>query len=104
MAERQSQDPSRVDLLVHADGDQVAIAVGTVEPGPANVAWLDSANREIVGAIEEIPFGHKMALVDISEGDEVIEYGVKIGVAQIPVKRGELVHTHNLRSVKWQNN
>jgi (2R)-sulfolactate sulfo-lyase subunit alpha len=32
----------------------------------------------------------------------VLEYGVLIGLTRAPVAAGELVHTHNLRSARWQ--
>lgn len=42
--------------------------------------------------------GHKYALCDIAAGEPVIKYGFPIGVASAPVKRGEHVHTHNLKT------
>ena len=47
---------------------------------------------------EEIPSGHKMALVDIKKGDFVIKYGNVIGRATKDIKKGEWVHSHNLKS------
>ena len=38
---------------------------------------------------EEIPSGHKMALVDIKKGDFVIKYGNVIGRATKDIKKGE---------------
>ena len=46
----------------------------------------------------EIPFGHKIALVDIKKGSDVFKYGHVIGKATSDIKKGELVHTHNLAS------
>ena len=45
-----------------------------------------------------IPAGHKVALKDIKSGDEVIKYGMVIGKAYKDIKKGEWVHTHNLKS------
>jgi len=42
--------------------------------------------------------GHKYALCDIKEGENVIKYGNPIGHATCDIKKGELVHTHNLRT------
>ena len=47
---------------------------------------------------EEIPAGHKFALRDLSPGTEVIKYGYPIGKTTRAVKRGEWVHTHNLKT------
>lgn len=40
--------------------------------------------------------GHKYALRDIAQGENVIKYGNPIGHATAPIKAGEHVHTHNL--------
>lgn len=40
--------------------------------------------------------GHKKALRDIEAGQEVIKYGYPIGRATAPIKKGDLVHSHNL--------
>ena len=40
--------------------------------------------------------GHKYALRDIAEGENVIKYGNPIGHATAPIKAGEHVHTHNV--------
>lgn len=45
-----------------------------------------------------IPVGHKRALKDIAEGEQVIKYGQPIGRAKCHIKAGEWVHSHNLRS------
>ncbi|MGH9047277.1 MAG: UxaA family hydrolase [Acidimicrobiales bacterium] len=95
---------SGVDLLAHHDGDHVAVAVRDVPRGEVHVAWLGSGRRQACSAADEIPFGHKMALADLAQGDEVIEYGARIGVTTRPIRRGELVHTHNVRSARWQSN
>lgn len=42
--------------------------------------------------------GHKYAIRDIAEGENVIKYGMPIGHAINAIKAGEHVHTHNLRT------
>ena len=42
--------------------------------------------------------GHKTALTDIKEGENIIKYGFPIGRATRDIKKGELVHTHNLKT------
>lgn len=46
----------------------------------------------------DIKAGHKYALCDIKCGDFVIKYGEVIGRATADIKKGEWVHTHNVRS------
>lgn len=51
-----------------------------------------------IALIEDIPFGHKAALRDISRDEHIIKYGYPIGRATAHIKRGEWVHTHNVRT------
>lgn len=46
----------------------------------------------------DIPAGHKFALKDIKQGETVIKYGQIIGRATVNIKKGEWVHTHNVKS------
>jgi altronate hydrolase len=46
-----------------------------------------------------VPAGHKFALRPIAKGEPVIKYGQPIGVATTAILPGELVHTHNLRTL-----
>ena len=43
-----------------------------------------------------IPAGHKFALRDIAQGEDVIKYGYPIGHATRPIRKGELVDHHNI--------
>ena len=90
-------------FLIHNEGDDVAVAVQDVEPGEGEAIYMDSDRAVTVQAIEAIPLGHKVALVDLGEGDEVIEYGVRIGLARQAIRAGQHVHVHNIRSARWQN-
>lgn len=42
--------------------------------------------------------GHKVALCDIKQGENVIKYGYPIGHATSDIKEGEHVHTHNVKT------
>ena len=45
----------------------------------------------------DIPFGHKIAIVDIRKGDKIMKYGEAIGSASQDVRKGDWVHTHNVK-------
>lgn len=47
---------------------------------------------------DAIPAGHKQALMDIKKGEFVIKYGEVIGRATEDIKKGDWVHTHNVKS------
>ncbi len=42
--------------------------------------------------------GHKVALRDIKKGENIIKYGFPIGHATEDIKKGEHVHTHNVKT------
>ena len=90
-------------LLAHRAGDDVAVAVRDTEPGQVAGAYLDSGDRFGLVVRAQIPLGHKVALRDLAEGEAVTEYGVPIGRTRRAIGTGELVHTHNIRSVRWQS-
>lgn len=90
-------------FLTHKAGDHVAVAVKDVGRGAAEVGFLDGSPAETVGVNAEIPLGHKVALRDVAEGDDLIEYGVRTAIASADIARGDYVHVHNVRSARWQN-
>jgi len=89
-------------FLAHRTGDAVAVAVQDLQPGAVAGGYLDSDQVEEVALRHQVPLGHKLALRDVAQGEEVIEYGLPIGRATAPIERGDYVHIHNVRSVKWQ--
>lgn len=89
-------------LVAHKREDHVAVAVTDLAPGEeVEVAVLEGGSPLRVFICEPIPLGHKVALRDIGEGDIVREYGEAIGRANRPILAGAHVHTHNLRSLRW---
>ncbi|MBR6470145.1 MAG: altronate dehydratase, partial [Lachnospiraceae bacterium] len=51
-----------------------------------------------VTSLEKIPCGHKIAIRDISAGEQVVKYGTVIGTASENIPAGSHVHTHNLKT------
>ena len=51
--------------------------------------------------MNEVPLVHKIALQDLKEGDTIIKYGHDIGKVVKPIKKGEHVHVHNVKTKKW---
>lgn len=89
-------------FLAHREGDHVAVAVQDVEPGESRVVYMDSERALGLAVLERVPLGHKVALTDLAESADVIEYGVRIGLTRKPIKQGQLVHVHNIRSARWE--
>ncbi len=42
--------------------------------------------------------GHKYALFDIKQGENIVKYGSPIGHATADIKKGEHIHSHNLKT------
>ena len=62
------------------------------------VVQILGAQPQSIPLLEKIGRGHKIALRDIASGEAVMKFGVRIGHATQPIKRGAWVHLHNLAS------
>jgi (2R)-sulfolactate sulfo-lyase subunit alpha len=100
---RTQAPPTAPAFLAHNEGDMVAVAVQDVAPGERTVVYMDSERELKIDVSEDIPLGHKVALMDLAEGADVMEYGVRVAITRHPIKAGQLVHVHNVRSARWQN-
>ena len=90
------------DFLVHDNRDTVGVAVTDLRAAQiARGVTLDSRTIVELTALQEIPFGHKIALRDFEVGDTVTKYGEDIGKVVAPIKKGEHVHVHNLKTKRW---
>lgn len=92
----------RPDFLAHHEGDSVGVAVRDLSPGTVEGGYLSGPVAIQIELRHDVPLGHKLALTDLSAGDDVIEYGVRVGIANKDITRGEYVHVHNVRSARWQ--
>lgn len=71
------------------DKDNVAVALEELKKGEIidNIKLLD-----------DIPFGHKVLLNDLKNGENIIKYGNPIGHLTIDCKKGQHIHEHNLKT------
>jgi len=89
-------------FLIHRRGDHVGVATSDIARGERVVGvHMDDGSAVEVVAREEVPLGHKIAVERCEPGGEVIEYGVRIGLAPEGFEAGDYVHTHNLKSARW---
>ena len=91
------------DFLVHEEGDGVGvIVIEGIKAGTELTGWIMAEDRTIkVKVLNDIPIGHKVALKDFKVGESVLKYGVDIGKIVAPIKKGEHVHVHNLKTRRW---
>ncbi|KGK82252.1 hypothetical protein DP73_20815 [Desulfosporosinus sp. HMP52] len=47
---------------------------------------------------EDIPQAHKVAINDIAVGSQIIKYGCNIGITTALIRKGDWVHSHNLKT------
>lgn len=73
--------------------DVVAVALQDLKKGSV----VTTSAGEITLA-DDITRGHKFALRDIGEGEFIVKYGYPIGTATTPIRKGEHVHSHNVRT------
>ena len=91
-----------IQFLVHDKRDTVGVAVVDVKAGQAlEGRSLDTNETVKAKASMDIPLGHKIALKDHKSGDNVIKYGCEVGRVVEPIKTGEHVHVHNVKTKRW---
>ena len=96
-------DSSPPDFLVHDSVDSVGVVVvENISAGSTLTGWvMDTDDTVSIQAIDDIPLGHKIALVDLEEGVDVIKYGFSIGRTKASISRGAHLHVHNTKTEKW---
>lgn len=88
---------TRPAVLLLDSRDTVAVALVPLSPGAAaEVRRGAETVRVVVESL--VPFGHKVAVASMEAGGPVIKYGEVIGFATAPIRPGQHVHVHNVRS------
>lgn len=89
-------------FLIHNEGDDVGVATEDIAQGEDVVGiFMDTGGQVKVTARGAVPLSHKIAVHALREGDEVTEYGLRVGIATADIEPGSYVHTHNIRSARW---
>jgi altronate hydrolase len=78
-------------LKVHP-ADNVLVALKNLEKG--TVVSFEGMEYTIQ---EHVKAKHKLAVCDLAPGDSVTMYGVLVGKAQQPIKKGGLISTGNVK-------
>lgn len=73
--------------------DKVAVALSPLEKG-----MECQFDQQTVILAQDIPQGHKFALVDLAEGEQVIKYGLPIGITKEAITVGSWIHVHNMKT------
>jgi altronate dehydratase len=80
--------------------DNVATVFKDVKAGELIKVYKSDGSYEIVKAVNDIPYGHKISLKQISKNEKIVKYGEIIGIASVDIQKGEHVHIHNIDSMR----
>ncbi len=83
-----------IRVFLIEEEDNVATNVADEIPKGTKV----KVNDLEIESLDDIPYGHKMALRPINKGSEVMKYALSIGTATVDIQPGNHVHTHNVES------
>ena len=91
------------DIIIHDKKDNVGVVV--IEKITQNQdcnCWIMENDKSVkIQSKNDIQLGHKIAMVDLNEGDTILKYGHDIGKVVKNIKKGEHVHVHNVKTKKW---
>ena len=92
-----------IHFVVHDEGDSAGVVVVEgVKAGQMLSGWIMDQDKDLnVKALSDIPIGHKLAIRDLQSNDTVIKYGVDIGRTIAPIRLGEHLHVHNVKTKRW---
>lgn len=92
-----------IHFVVHEDGDSVGtVVVEGVKANDTLTGWVMEQDQTIkIKTLEAIPIGHKIAVKALKQDETVIKYGVDIGRAIAPIKKGGYLHVHNVKTKRW---
>ena len=92
-----------IHFVVHDENDSVGVVVVEgVKTGDQLTGWIMDQDRIVTHkAANDIPIGHKLAIRPLKANDTVIKYGVDIGRTIAPIKVGEHLHVHNVKTKRW---
>jgi len=91
-----------VHYIVHGNKDTVGVAAVDLKKAQRLTGWnMEKDSTLRLNAVQDVPLGHKIALIDIAKGEKVIKYDESIGNASKAIKKGQHVHTQNLKTARW---
>lgn len=83
------------------DLDNVATIFANGIVDGAQVEVRDKKGRsETITVHGDVPYGHKIALRDIAQGEPIMKYGESIGAASHDIRKGDYVHIHNMDAMR----
>ena len=87
------------DAIAIKTDDNVATAIHDLKAGRTALVGIGEETVRIV-LNEDIAYGHKLALLEIEAGGDILKYGAVIGKASRRIEKGTHVHVHNVESLR----
>jgi len=87
---------ARPSVIALGEADNVVVAVRPLSRG----AVIELSDGASLSLLDDVPFGHKLAIVAIASGGPVIKYDETIGRATCAIAAGAHVHVHNVVSAR----
>lgn len=89
--------------LLFQKGDNVVVALEKLEAGDQLVINGEESDVIVKTAL---PQGHKVAIRDIAEGEDIVKYSHVVGSANCAIAKGDYVHVHNVVDTitDWKGN
>ena len=83
------------DIIIHDEKDNVGVVViEKITPNQDCNCWImENDKSSKIQSKSEIPLGHKIAMIDLKEGDTILKYGHDIGKVVKNINKGCLLYT-----------
>jgi|SRR5699024_7878626 len=91
-------DSKMKNALILNSKDTVGVLLESAKAG--DTILIKGEKPVSIQAIDDIPYGHKIALTNIEKNESIYKYGYEIGESSSEIKQGEYVHVHNLDSLR----
>lgn len=91
---------SNFGLKVNEQDNVATVFANGIHAGDTVIVRDKKGCEEALVALNEIPYGHKIAIKPITKGEPIVKYGEKLGHASGDIERGAHVHVHNLESAR----
>jgi (2R)-sulfolactate sulfo-lyase subunit alpha len=102
-AQPAAQKSNIPQVLAHSPKDNVAVVVVEGLKGGTQAFGVVTEDNSTftVDVKDDIPIGHKVALIDLADKDTVIKYGQDVGRMVASAGKGHHVHTQNMKTKRW---
>jgi altronate dehydratase small subunit len=87
------------DAIAIKTEDNVGTAIRDLSAGMTVKVGTGEGSVAVL-LVDDIPYGHKLALRAIEKGENIVKYGEVIGRASGTIDSGAHVHVHNVESLR----